>query len=272
RGEGGGRGGRPPPRLRQHRGVAAVRVGPRRGEEGDDREVLRALELRRDGGHREAARRVGVAKAHDVEEQLLLTRRLHDLVVLQAVLLQRLRTDRGAAGEHRADEGRERCLLAHCVRHGSPVREPARGLRYSRASILRRRSATTLMICSAKCGVCCTMNMKRFSGIGTRVQSVLAVAVALRGACSISAISPSTPPGPSVSTSWPFTRNATSPSRTTYIKSPGSPSWKMSCPALKVASSVSSAWNRSTVAMGAGVVTRRLSRAHCGFVTPCQRG
>src|SRR5262245_60191109 len=106
-----------------------------------------------------------------------------------------------------------------------------RFLPQSFASILRRRSAMTFMICRAKWGVCWTMKVKRFSGIGTSVQSVFAVAVAVRGACSMSAISPITPPGPSESTSCPFTRSSTSPVRTTYMRSPGSPSRKMVCPA-----------------------------------------
>jgi len=71
------------------------------------------------------------------------------------------------------------------------------------------------MICSAKCGVCWIMLMKRLSEIGCRSQAVLAVAVATRGACSISAISPRTPPGSTVSTSCPFTRSSTFPSSTT---------------------------------------------------------
>ena len=46
----------------------------------------------------------------------------------------------------------------------------------------RRRSAITRMICNANFGVCWTMNMKRRSVIGTSLQLVTAVAVALRGA------------------------------------------------------------------------------------------
>jgi hypothetical protein len=50
----------------------------------------------------------------------------------------------------------------------------------------------------AKLGVSCTINVKRFSSTGTSLQSDLAIAVALRGSCEISDISPKKSPGVSL--------------------------------------------------------------------------
>src|SRR6188508_3172979 len=77
------------------------------------------------------------------------------------------------------------------------------------------------------------MHKKKESLFGNRgdSQAVLALAVAARGAPSISAISPKIPPGPSFSTTLPSSIS-TSPERMTYILSPLSPAVKMVSPGL----------------------------------------
>ena len=89
-----------------------------------------------------------------------------------------------------------------------------------RAFIFLRRSAITFMICSAKCGACCTMKRKRFSGMTASLQGVFAMAVAVRGAWSIRAISPKGSPGPRTSSTFESIVISTSPSSTTYISKP----------------------------------------------------
>src|SRR5262245_42971392 len=65
----------------------------------------------------------------------------------------------------------------------------------ARSVVRRRRSTRIRMTWRAKEGVSETMNSKRLSSIGISVQSVFAMAVALRGALSIMAISPTRVPG-----------------------------------------------------------------------------
>ena len=89
--------------LGQHRGEAAVEVAPGGGEEGQQADALAALELGGDGRHRQAARRVGVAQAHDVEQELLFGGPLDDLVVLQAGVVEGLRAEAGAARQAQAE-------------------------------------------------------------------------------------------------------------------------------------------------------------------------
>jgi hypothetical protein len=74
-------------------------IAPGRREEGQQADALAALELGGDGRHAEAARRVGVAQAHDVEQQLLFGGALDHLVVLQAGVVEGGGADAGAAGE-----------------------------------------------------------------------------------------------------------------------------------------------------------------------------
>jgi hypothetical protein len=56
----------------------------------------------------------------------------------------------------------------------------------------------TRITCRAKDDVCATINWKRFSSTGTSLQLVFAMAVALRGALSIIALSPTMAPAESV--------------------------------------------------------------------------
>src|SRR5580658_9744945 len=58
---------------------------------------------------------------------------------------------------------------------------------------LRNRRAMVRIMFKAKCGVLLIRNKNCFSAIGTTFTSVAATAVALRGAASISAISPKMP-------------------------------------------------------------------------------
>src|SRR5262249_48673673 len=88
------------------------------------------------------------------------------------------------------------------------------------------------MTCRAKDGLSSIMNSKRFSSIVTSLQSVLAMAVALRGALSIVAISPMIAPAEAVSKVRPPRWSSISPAGTMYIRSLGSPCAKLCVPAL----------------------------------------
>src|SRR5262249_51449852 len=103
--------------------VAAEGVAGRgRGEERDRLEGGDDLLLLGDGREREAAGRVRVAEADDVEEELLLGGRLDRLVVAQAVALDRPRAD-GAPGRKRRQESRgEEATATGKPRHGHRLR------------------------------------------------------------------------------------------------------------------------------------------------------
>ncbi len=66
--------------------------------------------------------------------------------------------------------------------------------------MLRSRAAITRMISRAKSGLSWTSDLNRAAVTGASVHAVNAVAVALRGAASMSAISPKTPPFATFST------------------------------------------------------------------------
>src|SRR4051794_927113 len=93
------------------------------------------------------------------------------------------------------------------------------------------------MTCSAKVGCSCTRYVKWDSSTGTTRASVRAVALAPRGAGSISAISPKIPPAVITSMTRPARVRSISPSTTAYITSPASPSVNRTCPASIVAAS-----------------------------------
>jgi hypothetical protein len=88
--------------LGQHGGEAAVEIAPGSCEKGQQADALGALELGGNGRHGKAARRVGVAQAHDVEQQLLFGGALDHLVVVQAGVVEALRPDAGAAAQAEA--------------------------------------------------------------------------------------------------------------------------------------------------------------------------
>lgn len=95
--------------LGQDRCEAAVDVAACRGKEGQHGDALGAFELGGDGRYCQAAWRVRVAQADDVEEQLFLGGALDGFVVLQAGLVEGGRADAGAAGEGATDEQGETC-------------------------------------------------------------------------------------------------------------------------------------------------------------------
>ena len=93
------------------------------------------------------------------------------------------------------------------------------------------RSARLCMIVRANIGVSCTRCKKALSVMGETSQSVAARAVALRGAPSISAISPKLSPADRSSIVSPLRSILTLPEQTTYIFLPWDPSIKITSPA-----------------------------------------
>ena len=88
---------------------------------------MRAFELRGNGRYGEAARCVGIAQAHDVEQELLFGGGLDRFVVLQPGLLQGLRAERGAGGQHRGPGDGHACCERSGSAHPPPLVAVVRG-------------------------------------------------------------------------------------------------------------------------------------------------
>src|SRR5262249_30293048 len=97
----------PDPELRENRRVAPGDLRARRDEERGQLEVLRDLELGGDGRDRKAAGRVRVAQADDVEQELLLRRRLDHFVVLEPAPFEDVGPEARATGEEGREQQRE---------------------------------------------------------------------------------------------------------------------------------------------------------------------
>src|SRR5262245_51543928 len=143
-----------------------MRAPPRRPIGGQEREKLRLRGPCQPGAGQAAGVRYLLTESPDV-------RRAFVLCVT-------------ARGIHRPLDGKSRGggLSRRCRRRSRLYRPVARSV------VRRSRSTRIRMTWRAKDGVSATMNSKRLSSIGTSVQSVFAMALALRGALSIIAISP----------------------------------------------------------------------------------
>src|SRR6266487_3326769 len=119
-----------------------------------------------------------------------------------------------------------------CTTRGSAVK-PNLGRTYERAISRRSRRTTRRSSSRAKPGTFCTSRFRVGSSITVRTQPGPATALAVRGAWSMSPISPKISPGSRVLRISPPRRRVTVPLRTMNISAAGWPSTKITTPSAK---------------------------------------